>query len=98
MYKVLTLAAALAVACFGMQPAAATDWMPGPQTHRDFVTGYLCADPACSALYLPRSKCICQKLNPGETELRKLKLRCSLVNFMQVSACPVKSPYGINVD
>lgn len=97
MSRTLTLLCALAAGLLASQPAAAGEWFSGGPNSRDYVTGYLCADPACTVLYLPRSKCICQKINPGETVLARLKLRCSIVNFSRVSACPVLSPYGINV-
>jgi len=97
MSRFLAIFAGLAVLALAA-PAAAGNWPSSGPNSRDFVTGYLCGDAACTVLYLPKSKCICQKLNPSETTLRKLKLRCSLVQFGKVSACPVRSPYGINVD
>lgn len=75
--------------------AFADDWPDSNHNPRDDVTGYLCVDPGCTTLRLPDSNCLCQKLNPGEYNVRKLRLKCSVVSFGKVSACPVKSRYGI---
>jgi hypothetical protein len=76
--------------------AGASEWPDGEASPRDDVTGYLCVDPGCTTLRLPESNCLCQKLNPGEFNVRNLRLKCSVVSFGKVSACPVKSRYGIN--
>lgn len=76
-------------------PGAAQSWPDRNSNVRDSVTGYLCVDPGCATLRLPRSKCLCQKQNPWEQDVRKLRLKCSVVSFGAVSPCPVKPKYGI---
>ncbi len=78
--------------------AFAQSWPDRNSSVRDDVTGYLCTDPGCMTLRLPKSKCLCQKQNPWERNVRKLRLKCSVVSFGNVSACPVKPRYGISVE
>jgi hypothetical protein len=47
---------------------------------------------------LPNAECICQKMNPGETDVRKLKLKCYGMEHGHWVSCPVKSRYGITVN
>lgn len=75
-------------------PALANDFPTGSYRERDFVTGYLCADQFCGYVRLPDSNCICQKLNPGEMSLSKVRLQCSTKENGQWVACPVAPRYG----
>ena len=79
------------------QPVSSTaqSWPDRNSNVRDDVTGYLCTDPSCYTLRLPHSKCLCQKQNPWERDVRKLRLKCAVVSFGKVSQCPVKPKYGI---
>jgi hypothetical protein len=61
----------------------------------DSVTGYHCLNTSCNALSLPDANCICIKQNPGETNVRRLVLKCLTGHFGHWTACPVKPRYGI---
>ncbi|MEZ5810697.1 MAG: hypothetical protein R3D45_04705 [Rhizobiaceae bacterium] len=76
-------------------PGAAQSWPDINSNVRDDVTGYLCFDPSCTTLRLPNSKCLCQKQNPSERDVRKLRLKCSIIDFGKVEQCPVTPKYGI---
>ncbi len=78
--------------------SSAQSWPDRNSNVRDDVTGYLCFDPGCQTLRLPKSKCLCQKQNPWERDVRKLQLKCSEISFGKVSQCPVKPKYGILVE
>jgi hypothetical protein len=79
-------------------PAGTGPRYPSGPDYIDPVTGYLCVTPFCDVLRLPGSNCICQKENPGERRLSRLRLTCSTQEAGAWVACPVKSPYGITVD
>lgn len=76
--------------------ALSQSWPDRNANERDDVTGYLCVDPGCTTLRLPDTKCLCQKLNPAERNVRKLRLKCSIVKIGPDDVCPVKSRYGIS--
>jgi hypothetical protein len=86
-------AALLAIAA----SAVWADEFPGGRENRDWVTGYQCVG-TCATVRLPDADCICEKVNPGETNVRKLKLRCFGMEHGRWVACPVKSRYGITVN
>ncbi|MGN6471307.1 MAG: hypothetical protein ACTHLC_17200 [Rhizobiaceae bacterium] len=92
----LGAAASAAVVFFGLFPAQA-DNFPNGRENRDYVTGYQCVG-TCATVRLPNANCICRKLNPGETNVRKLELECFGMENGRWVACPVKSPYGITVN
>ena len=75
-------------------PASAQNWPDVNSNARDDVTGYLCVTPGCDVVRLPQTKCLCQKENPAERDLRKLKLTCSTTVGLKWVACPVKPPFG----
>ena len=87
-----TLGAGLALALAG--PATAQNWPDLNSNTRDDVTGYLCVTPGCDVVRLPQSNCLCQKENPAEQDLSKLKLTCSTSVGLKWVACPVKPPFG----
>jgi hypothetical protein len=77
--------------------SAAAQPYPTPDrgsNERDAVTGYLCVTPACDVVRLPEANCICQKLNPGELTLSRLRLECYTRSGGAWVACPVKPRYG----
>jgi hypothetical protein len=76
---------------------ARADNFPNGREDRDSVTGYLCVG-TCATVRLPNADCICQKMNPGETDVRKLKLKCYGMEHGHWVSCPVKSRYGITVN
>lgn len=43
----------------------------------DPVSGYRCTTPFCDTLVLPDSNCLCQKLNPNESQRENLRLACT---------------------
>lgn len=87
----LALAAGLAFA----SPASAQHFpTPGNMNERDHVTGYLCVTAGCDVLRHPTANCICQKENPAEQNLARLKLTCSARENGQWVACPVPQRYG----
>jgi hypothetical protein len=43
---------------------------------------------------LPQTKCLCQKENPAERSLQKLRLTCSISEGGRWKACPVSPPFG----
>ncbi|APH71166.1 hypothetical protein [Aquibium oceanicum] len=75
-------------------PASAQNWPDINSNTRDDVTGYICVTPGCDVVRLPQSNCLCQKENPAENDLRKLKLTCSTTVGLKWVACPVKPPFG----
>ncbi len=77
--------------------AAQSGDFPGGREDRDWVTGYQCVG-TCATVRLPDADCICQKVNPGETDVRKLKLQCFGMEHGKWVSCPVKSRYGITVN
>ncbi|MDN5928682.1 MAG: hypothetical protein L0I29_16560 [Hyphomicrobiales bacterium] len=64
------------------------------QDMRDMVTGYKCIG-TCQTVRLPYADCICLKMNPGETDIRKLELQCWGMEHRRWVACPVKLRYAI---
>ncbi|MGN6463971.1 MAG: hypothetical protein ACTHLP_00645 [Rhizobiaceae bacterium] len=90
-------AAAFAATLLATVFAANADNFPGGRQDRDWVTGYLCVG-TCSTVRLPNADCICQKVNPGETDVRKLKLKCYGMEHGRWTSCPVKPRYGISVN
>jgi len=92
----LGLAATAAALLFAAAATRADDF-PGGRESRDWVTGYQCVG-TCATVRLPDADCICQKINPGETDVRKLKLQCFGMEHGRWVACPVKSRYGITVN
>lgn len=76
---------------------ARADQFPAGRQSRDWVTGYLCVG-TCATVRLPDADCICQKMNPGETDVRKLRLQCWGMEHGRWVACPVKPRYGIPVN
>jgi hypothetical protein len=90
----------LAAAGAALLLAASVAWaddFPGGRENRDWVTGLLCVG-TCQTVRLPNADCICRKMNPGETDVRKLELQCWGMEHGRWVACPVKSPYGITVN
>ena len=81
---------------FGASMAKA-DNFPAGREDTDSVTGYLCVG-TCATVRLPNADCICQKMNPGEQDVRKLKLKCYGMERGRWIACPVKPRYGISVN
>ncbi len=55
---------------------------PDPQT------GLVCVTSICDWVRLPRTRCICQKLNPMELDPRKFRLKCVTKEQGQWVACP----------
>ncbi|MBN9075063.1 MAG: hypothetical protein BGN87_19510 [Rhizobiales bacterium 65-79] len=92
----LGLAASAAALLFASFAAQAGNF-PAGREDRDSVTGYLCVG-TCSTVRLPNADCICQKVNPGETDVRRLKLKCWGMEHGSWVACPVKPRYGISVN
>ena len=70
----------------------------GGPDYVDPVTGYICVTPFCDLLRLPQSNCLCQKENPGERRLTRLRLTCSTREAGAWVACPVKPRYGISTN
>lgn len=91
------LAAAAGTALFLVASSSWAHNIPSRQENRDWVTGYQCVG-TCSTVRLPNADCICQKINPGETDVRKLKLQCWGMEHGRWIACPVKPRYGIPVN
>ena len=91
-----------AVLAIGSLPASAQVFPSpserGPSNHLDPVTGYLCVTPGCDVVRLPNANCICQKENPGEQNLQRLRLTCSTRENGAWVACPVKPRYGISTN
>lgn len=96
--RLFSVACAIGLVAVTASASFAQSWPDGNSNVRDDVTGYLCFDPSCNTLRLPKSKCLCQKQNPWERDVRKLRLKCSVVSFGSVTQCPVKPKYGILVD
>jgi hypothetical protein len=90
-------ATASAAVLFFTAFAAQADNIPGGRESRDWVTGYQCVG-TCATVRLPDADCICRKVNPGETDVRKLKLQCFGMEHGRWVACAVKSRYGITVN
>lgn len=61
-------------------------------TTRDSVTGWHCLTPFCDTLLVPGTGCLCQKQNPGETRLSRLRFTCIPPSGSQ-QGCPL--PRGI---
>jgi hypothetical protein len=70
----------------------------GGPDYIDPVTGYVCMTPFCDVLRLPGANCICQKENPGERQLSRLRLTCTTREAGAWVACPVKPRYGISTN
>lgn len=87
----LALAGLLAT---GATAGANGAWPDRNSNTRDDVTGYLCVTPDCSVVRLPQTKCLCQKENPAERSLQKLRLTCSISEGGRWKACPVSPPFG----
>lgn len=95
----LALSAFLAIsAAASAQVAAKADELPGNAATRDSVTNWLCVGGQCDFVRMPRSNCICQKMNPLEQNVTRLELKCSTTDrpFHWVQ-CPVRPPFGIDV-
>lgn len=88
------VAAAAGLALMGWSGAAVAQDFPTPPTPIDRVTGLWCFDTYCGYVRLPQSNCICQKLNPGEMRLSRVKLECVTKEGGQWVACPVRPPFG----
>lgn len=86
-------AAAGSLLLLSLSSADATRFRKG-QDMQDFVTGYQCIG-TCMTVRLPYADCICTKMNPGETDIRKLKLKCWGMEHGHWVACPVKLRYAI---
>ena len=82
---------ALAATTFG---ASAGNWPDSNANERDHVTGFLCLTSGCDFVRLPGTKCVCKKENPGEQNLSRLKLTCSISVGFQWQAGPVLPPFG----
>jgi hypothetical protein len=95
--SLLASLAAAGAALFLVASAAWADNFPGGRENRDWVTGYQCVG-TCATVRLPNAECICQKVNPGETDVRKLKLKCWGMEHGSWVACPVQPRYGIPVN
>jgi hypothetical protein len=93
--SVFAASAAGAAALF-LAASAWADNFPGGRENRDWVTGLQCVG-TCATVRLPDADCICQKMNPGETDVRKLSLQCWGMEHGKWVACPVKPRYGIPV-
>jgi hypothetical protein len=77
----------------GVSTAEARDHM-GSQPAHDPVTGYLCVTNNCNVVRLPDAYCICEKVNPGEQRLSRLRLACYTKTGGQWLSCPVKPRFG----
>lgn len=99
--RVLNRLGAVALCASLAAPSAWAQFFPtdrGPSNHLDPVTGYLCVDSACTVLRLPDADCICQKVNPGEEDLRRLQLTCTTREGGAWVACPVRPRYGTMIN
>jgi hypothetical protein len=81
----------------GIATASARDHFGGPPA-TDPVTGYHCVTNSCDVVRLPDAYCICEKVNPGEQVLSRLKLACYTKEAGHWTSCPVKPRYGISVN
>jgi hypothetical protein len=93
-FSLKLLAAAALIA--GMLPGAALADPAGPSV--DPVTGYRCLSSSCTSVRLPDANCVCVKENPGETNVRYLRLKCYTGHFGHWTNCPVKPRYGIDAN
>lgn len=82
-----------AVALLGGSAAHARDRFGGPPDH-DPVTGYLCTTTNCNVVRIPNAYCICEKINPGEQRLSRLKLACYTKTAGHWVSCPVRPRFG----
>lgn len=60
----------------------------------DPVTGWRCVTPFCDTLLMPKTQCLCQKLNPTERTLSKLKLKCVPPRRDSPQACTLPRGFG----
>lgn len=85
----ITLRKLLIAASVALLPAAGvlaqTDGADFAGDQTDPVTGYPCADRFCLSVR-PNSDCLCQKLNPAETDLAQVRFTC----IGEIQACPVE--------
>lgn len=90
----MRIAGPAAIAAFASLAAAGTASGQGGfvGTTRDPVTGWHCVTPFCDTLLMPGTRCLCQKQNPGETVLSRLKLICIPPRAGQ--ACPLPRGFG----
>jgi hypothetical protein len=87
------LVAAAALACLSTGPASAQNGFAG--TTRDPVTGWHCVTPFCDTLIMPGTRCLCQKHNPNETRLARLRFTCIPPTGSQ-QGCPLPRGVGGN--
>ncbi len=97
MRRATVLIAAAALLGSGILAANARDRFGGPPDH-DPVTGYLCASTNCNVVRMPNANCICEKVNPGEQRLTRLKLACYAKTGGHWVSCPVRPRFGIMVN
>lgn len=89
--RVLVACAALAFLSTG--PASAQNGFAG--TTRDPVTGWHCVTPFCDTLLMPGTRCLCQKNNPNETRLARLRFTC-IPPTGSGQGCPLPRGFGGN--
>ncbi|WP_157018243.1 hypothetical protein [Mesorhizobium xinjiangense] len=82
---VLAAAALLALAGTAQADVRVADGRGGGP---DPQTGLVCVTSLCDWVRLPRTRCICQKLNPMELNPSKLRLKCVTKEQGQWIACP----------
>jgi hypothetical protein len=95
--RITAIVTAAALLGISMGAAHARNRFGGPPD-RDTVTGYLCASVNCNVVRLPNANCICEKVNPGEQRLSRLKLACYTKTGGHWVSCPVKPRFGIMVN
>jgi hypothetical protein len=99
--RVFTPVVLIAIALAATAAPSLADRRPvsrGGPSYIDQVTGYFCLTPFCDVLRLPGANCICQKENPSEQNLSRLRLKCSTREGGAWVACPVRPRHGISVN
>jgi hypothetical protein len=85
----------LVAAAFMAGPASGHAFADPAGSLSDPVTGYQCLSSACGSIRISEANCVCVKQNPGETDVRRLILRCYTGHSGHWTSCPVKPRYGI---
>lgn len=89
---VRTAAAAFAAVMFNATPVWAQSSFVGDVN--DPVTGWHCVTPFCDTIRMPRTDCMCQKLNPTEKSLSRLRLKCVPPRRDPQNACTLPRGFG----
>lgn len=84
--------AALAALIINTAPASAQSGFVG--NVNDPVTGWRCVTPFCDTIRMPRTDCLCQKLNPTEKSLSRLRLKCVPPRRDPQNACALPRGFG----